>query len=192
MSDQHRFGSIEDREVRDYVQDNIGAMTEEVAQTLRALESQPLERRIDILAAGDLYSTSMLVGPLVEAEAMYSLGAEKSPREWGSQLADYRYIIKRAVWGTVCNVKSDDKTKGEPDKVAAAIFDKDGVGTKIAETAIIASFAALGSAWGLLGAALGTEIGKKIRDWIIVYIASQLDELVETKLEGYCAIVPTK
>ena len=176
MSNQNQFDSIEDSEVRSYVQTNIKDMTSEVVMTLKALENQPLAKRVDIYAAGELYSTSMLVEPLTR----------------GFTLVDFKNKIKKSVWHTVCNIKSDDKTKGEPDKKAKEIFDKEGIGTEIIEAAIIAVFAALGSAWGALGALLGKEIGKNIRDWVIGFIASQLDEIVEKKLEGYCALVPTE
>ncbi|MDZ4186411.1 MAG: hypothetical protein U1D97_15730 [Desulfuromonadales bacterium] len=176
MSNHNPFDLIEDSVVRSYVQSNIKDMVRGVSLTLKALENQPREKRYNIRAAGELYSTSMLVEPLAKG---FTLDAVKNK-------------IEKGVWNTVCNIKSDDKTKGEPDEKAKQIFDKEGIGTEIIEAAIIAGFAALGSAWGAFGTLLGTAIGKKIRDWGIGVIASQLDEMVENKLEGYCALVPTE
>ena len=176
MPKQNPFNLIEDGVVRNYVQGNIEDMVSRVSLALRTLENQPQEKRYSILAAGELYLTSMLAELITKGFALDAASKK----------------IKKAVWNTVCNVKNDDPAKGQPGEEVKKIFDKEGIGTKIIEAAIIAGFAALGSAFGALGTFLGTAIGKAVREWIIGFIARQLDELVETKLEVYCALVPTE
>jgi hypothetical protein len=176
MSENDRFGSIADEKVRSYVMANIKEMTSEVSLSLQALRNQPPKTRAAVRAAGELYSSSMLAGS----------------RAKGIDLTKFTKKVKKGVWNVLCDISSDDKTKGLPDEKVKQIFDKDGIGTEIIEAAITAAFTALGSIWGGLGAAIGTVLGKKVEDWIIGFISSQLDEVAEKKLDRYCALVPTE
>jgi len=171
MSDQELLEDIQDLEIRQYVRMHLAEMTNDIITTQGALEKLPPDQRREMYAAGESYLDKLL-GSLIPGWDTEKVKAE----------------IHKKTWGTFCR-KSDGK--GEPEKRWKEIFDKDGLGTKIVEAALVAAFGALGTAiGGAVGAFLGSVIGKALQEFIKLTVREELDQWIEGSLDKYCETIP--
>lgn len=172
MSDQELLEGIQDLEIRQYVRMHLAEMTNDILTTQGALERLSPDQRLEMYAAGESYLDKLL-GSLIPGWDTQKVKAE----------------IRKKIWGTFCY--RDSESRGKPEKRWKEIFDKDGLGTKIVEAALVAAFGALGTAiGGPIGAFLGSAIGKALQEFIKLTVREELDQWVEGSLDKYCETIP--
>ncbi|MHC4617832.1 MAG: hypothetical protein ACYTEQ_08770 [Planctomycetota bacterium] len=165
--------TIKNDEVRQYVQEHLSEMAQDVLDETEVWQQLPGEVRTEVHAAfgGGLSKVLDNIIPGWDTEKI-------------------KKAVRRCIWELLCKLEDG---KGVPEAHIQELFDEKGAGTQIVELMIMAAFSAIGAAaGGAVGGFLGTAAGKAIVDFVKRMVREELDQLVERKLGPYCMVIPPK
>lgn len=173
MASTDRLNTIEDPEIRKFLEENLESMASEVDTALRVVRIDPIVRQKQIDAAAKL-SFSRLEEAILPGK--------------GIDLTQVTKAVDKAIWNVLCNF--DPNNKGIPDPVAAEAITENGVAMQLIDIVIVAAVTALSTAFPLMGAAFATSYGLILRNWLVSTIVKRLSEASSKHLAVYCARIP--
>jgi hypothetical protein len=162
---------IENDKVRQYVQEHLSDMAQDVLDETEAWQQLSGEVRAEVHASFE-GGLSKLLDNIIPG--------------WDTE--KIKMAVRKCIWEMLCKLEDG---KGVPEAHIQELFDEQGAGTLIVELMIVAAFSAIGAAvGGAVAAFLVTAVGKAIVDFVKRMVREELDQLVERKLGPYCMVIP--